>query len=158
MITPQTPGTTAPRAGWGLHRGRGDRGGSDALGLALIAPAAIGMAIVILFLGRGVDSRATVQIAAESGAQAAAQERTTTSAITAGRSAAQAMLVDEQTCINPSVAVDVSEFQPGGEVAVTVTCSVSTAGLELIRPEAPTLTATAFATIDPLRAAAGGEP
>ena len=158
MITPQTPRTIAPPAGWGFHRGRGDRGGSDALGLALIAPAALGMAIVILFLGRGVDSRATVQIAAESGAQAAAQERTTTRAITAGRSAAQAMLVDEQTCANPSVAVDVSAFQPGGEVAVTVTCSVSTAGLELIRPQAQTLTATAFATIDPLRAAEGGEP
>jgi hypothetical protein len=108
------------------------------------------MAIVILFLGRGVDSRATVQIAA--------QERTTAGAITAGRSAAKAMLVDEQTCTNPSVAVDVSAFEPGGEVAVTVACSVSTAGLELIRPQAHTLTATAFATIDPLRAAEGGEP
>jgi len=57
-------------------RFRSDDGSSDALGLALIAPAAIGLALVILFLGRGVDSRATVQSAAESAAQAAAQERT----------------------------------------------------------------------------------
>lgn len=158
MTKPRTPCTTTPAAGRRSRRGRADHGSSDALGLALIAPAALGMAIVILFLGRGVDSRATVQIAAESGAQAAAQERTTAGAITAGRAAAQAMLVDEQTCTNPSVAVDISAFQPGGEVAVTVACSVSTAGLELIRPQAHTLTATAFATIDPLRAAEGGEP
>jgi len=59
-----------------LRRGRSDRGSSDALGVALIAPAAIGLALVILFLGRGVDSRATAQSAAESAAQAAAQERT----------------------------------------------------------------------------------
>ena len=158
MTKLRTPCTTTPAARRRSHSGRGDHGSSDALGLALIAPAALGMAIVILFLGRGVDSRATVQVAAESGAQAAAQERTTAGAITAGRSAARAMLIDEQTCSNPSVSVDISAFQPGGEVAVTVTCSVSTAGLELIRPQAQTQTATAFATIDPLRAAEGGEP
>ena len=158
MTKPRIARTTAPPARREFRRGRDGRGSSDALGLALIAPAALGMAIVILFLGRGVDSRATVQVAAESGAQAAAQERTTAGAITAGRSAARAMLIDEQTCSNQSVSVDISAFQPGGEVAVTVTCSVSTAGLELIRPQAQTQTATAFATIDPLRAAEGGEP
>ena len=158
MITRRTRRTIVAPTGRQFSRGCGNRGGSEALGLALIAPAALGMAIVILVLGRGVDSRATVQVAAESGAQAAAQERTTSRAVTAGRSAARAMLVDEQTCSNPSVAVDISAFQPGGEVAVTVTCSVSTAGLELIRPQSQTLTATAFATIDPLRAAEGGEP
>lgn len=158
MTTHRAPRTTTRPAGQQFRRAHGDRGGSEALGLALIAPAALGMAIVILFLGRGVDSRATVQIAAESGAQAAAQERTTARAITAGQSAARAMLVDEQTCTNPRVAVDVSAFQPGGEVAVTVICSVSTDGLEMIRPQAQVLTATAFATIDPLRAAEGGEP
>ena len=158
MTRLRTPRTTAPPTSRVSHRGRNERGGSDALGLALITPAALGMAIVILFLGRGVDSRATVQVAAESGAQAAAQERTTAEAISAGRSAARAMLVDEQTCMNPRVSVDISAFQPGGEVAVTVMCSVSTAGLELIRPQAQTMTATAFATIAPLRAAEGGEP
>ena len=56
------------------RRCRGDRGSTDALGLALLVPAALGLAVVIIFLGRGVDSRATVQSAAESAAQAAAQE------------------------------------------------------------------------------------
>lgn len=140
------------------RRFRDDRGSSDALGLALIAPAALGLAIVILFLGRGVDSRATVQVAAESGAQAAAQERTHSAAVTAGTAAATAMLVDEDTCSAPGVLVDTSQFAPGGVVSVTVSCTVSTGGLELINPPIPdALTATAIATIDPFRAAEGGD-
>ena len=129
-----------------------DCGSADALGAALLAPAAIGLALVILFLGRGVDGRATVQSAAESAAQAAAQERTPADADRAAREVGAAMLVDATSCSNPLVSVDTSAFGPGGHVAVTVSCSVSPAGLELIDPPASTATATAFATIDPYRA------
>jgi hypothetical protein len=112
--------------------------------------------VVILFLGRGIDSRATVQSAAESAAQAAAQERTPGAAIAAAEDVGQAMLVDPTTCASPAVSVDVTDFRPGGRVAVTVSCRVSTAGLELIDPPAPdATTATAFAAIDPLRATQG---
>lgn len=138
----------APRPWWS------DRGSSDALGMALLAPAAVGLALVILFLGRGIDSRATVQVAAESAAQAAAQERTPAAANRAGQATAAAMLHDELTCANPLVHIDVSRFGPGGEVAATVTCHVSLSGLELLDPpDRGPVTATAFATIDPLRAA-----
>ena len=131
---------------------RGDRGSSDALGLALMTPAAIGLAVVIIFLGRGVDSRATVQSAAESAAQAAAQERSAGAATAAAQDVGRAMLVDPSSCASPNVSVDVSDFRPGGQVAVTVTCTVSTDGLELIDPPSGgTNTATAFASIDPLR-------
>lgn len=132
---------------------RVDAGSSDALGLALLAPAAIGLALVILLLGRGVDGRATVRIAAESGAQAAAQERTAVAAVAAGRDAALAMLVDPLTCATPRVDVDVSGFRPGGVVTVVVSCTVSTTGLGLIEPTGETFSAEAHATIDPLRAA-----
>jgi len=131
---------------------RGDRGSSDALGLALMTPAAIGLAVVIIFLGRGVDSRATVQSAAESAAQAAAQERSAGAAMAAAQDVGRAMLVDPSSCASPNVSVDVSDFRPGGQVAVTVTCTVSTDGLELIDPPSGGVnTATAFASIDPLR-------
>ncbi len=130
----------------------GDRGSSDAVGLALLAPAAIGLALVILFLGRGVDSRATVQSAAESAAQAAAQERSLGAARAAAQAIGSAMLVDETSCSSPSVVVDPIDYRPGGTLAVTVSCTVSTAGLELIRPPMPSATtATAYATIDPHR-------
>jgi Flp pilus assembly protein TadG len=141
------------------QQGRGDRGSSDALGLALLAPAALALAVVIIFLGRGVDARATVQSAAESAAQAAAQERSPAAAIVAATDVTSAMLVDPSSCADPSVSVDTSQFGPGGRVAVTVSCSVSAVGLELIDPpdHGPT-TATAFAMIDPLRATEAGEP
>jgi Flp pilus assembly protein TadG len=135
---------------------RRDAGSSDALGLALLTPAALGLAVVIVFLGRGVDSRATVQSAAESAAQAAAQERSGAAAIAAAQEVGRAMLVDGASCSVPQVSVDLSDFRPGGQVAVTVSCTVSTEGLELIDPRPPgATTATAFAAIDPLRATEG---
>jgi hypothetical protein len=135
------------------RRVRRDDGSSDALGLALLTPAAIGLAVAIMFLGRGVDSRATVQSAAESAAQAAAQERSGIAAVAAAEEIGRAMLVDPSSCSAPQVSVDLSDFRPGGQVAVTVSCTVSADGLELIDPPStgPT-TATAFAAIDPLRA------
>lgn len=152
-MRPRTDLRRARRSG----RLLGDRGSSDALGLALLAPAMIGLAVVIVFLSRGVDSRATVRIAAESAAQAAAQERSPVEAVRAARAIGTGMLVDEATCASPSVAVDMSEFRPGGRVSVTVSCTVSGAGLGLVDPrvDGPT-TATAFATIDPLRGLVGG--
>lgn len=134
------------------RRCTGDCGSTDALGAALLAPAAIGLALVILFLGRGVDSRATVQSAAESAAQAAAQERTPAGARSAAEQVGAAMLVDATSCSSPLVEVDTSQFGPGGRVAVTVSCTVSGAGLELIDPPTSGSIATAFATIDPFRA------
>ena len=132
---------------------RRDAGSSDALGLALLTPAAIGLAVVIVFLGRGVDSRATVQSAAESAAQAAAQERSGAAAVAAAEEVGRAMLVDPSSCSAPEVSVDLSDFRPGGQVAVTVSCTVSAEGLELIDPPSTAATiATAFAAIDPLRA------
>ena len=137
----------------GTGRLRGVHGSSDALGLALLTPAAIGLAVVIVFLGRGVDSRATVQSAAESAAQAAAQERSVAAAIGAAEEVGRAMLVDPSTCSSPQVSVDVSDFRPGGQVAVTVSCTVSSDGLGLIDPPSRGAdTATAFAAIDPFRA------
>lgn len=134
------------------RRAARDDGSSDALGLALLAPAAIALAVVIVFLGRGVDGRATTQAAAEAAAQAAAQERTPAAADRAARAVGTRMLVDHASCASPTVDVDTSRFTPGGQVAVTVTCTVSTSGLELIAPpRGRASSATAYAPIDPFR-------
>lgn len=130
-----------------------DRGSADVLGLALLTPAAIGLAVVIVFLGRSVDGRATVQSAAEAAAQAAAQERSPAAAVAAAQEVGAAMLVDTSSCSSPLVSVDTSAFGPGGRVTVSVSCTVSSSGLELVDPPASEpATATAFATIDPFRA------
>jgi len=137
------------------HRLRADDGSSDALGLALIAPAALALAISVLLISRGVDSRATAQSAAEAAAQAAAQQRTRGDAVVAAEQVGAAMLTDTSTCASPRVTL-AGSFGPGETLSVTVSCSTSTAGLELV-PAAPSgaQTYTAYAVIDPFR---GAEP
>ena len=133
-------------------RGAGERGSSDALGLALLAPAALGLALAILLLSRGVDSRATAQNAAEAAAQAAARERSLAAAEVAAGRVVDSMLNDPETCASPSTQLTATPaFEPGGTVTATVTCGTSTAGLELIGARGGTATATAHAVIDVFR-------
>lgn len=129
-----------------------DRGAADALALVLLAPVAIGLALLVVALGRQVDARAQVRIAAESAAQAAALERTPGAARAAADRVVSAMLVDHDTCSGAATAVDLSAFAPGGSVAVTVTCTVSDRGIEVVGAGTPTHAVTATATVDPLRA------
>ena len=133
------------------RRLRGDCGSSDALGLALIAPAALALAIAVLLISRGVDSRATTQSAAEAAAQAAAQQRNWGDAVAAAQQVGAAMLTDPATCASPSVRLG-GTFGPGETISVTVSCSASTSGLELVPASgAGTQSSTAFAVIDPFR-------
>ena len=131
-----------------------DDGSSDALGMALIAPAAIALAIAVLFISRGVDTRATAQSAAEAAAQAAAQERNLGAASGAAQQIGNAMLVDVTTCANPSVSTSTqSGFVAGGTVTVTVTCNRNVDDLGLIVPTGSNgATFTAYAVIDTFRA------
>lgn len=130
-----------------------DRGASDVLALVLLAPAAIVMALVIIFIGRQVDARAQVHAAAEAGAQAAALARDPSNADRAARRAVAATLVDVRTCADPVVGVDLSDFRPGGVVAVTVRCVTRPEGLEPTGAAAVGVEARAAATIDAFRAA-----
>ncbi len=129
-----------------------DRGEADVLGLVLLAPVMIALALLVVFLGRQVDSQAQVRSAAESAAQSAALQRSPVGAVDAARMTAMAMLVDHDTCLAPEVAVDTSAFAPGGTVAVTVTCEVSTRGLDPVGRSGRVFSATAMASIDPYRA------
>ncbi len=148
------PPAPRPRRPGHRPRLRRDHGASDALGLALLAPAALGLALVIVLLGRGVDSRATVQGAAESAAQAAARERGPAAATRAAERVGSVALAGHDACDAPRVRVDTSRFRPGGVVTVTVSCTVDTTGLDLVAPSrAAAWSATAHATIDPYRAA-----
>jgi Flp pilus assembly protein TadG len=136
---------------------RSDRGVADALGLVLIAPVAVGLALLVVFVGRQVDSRAQVQTAAESAAQAAARQRSPEAARAAAIEIVAAMLVDADDCASPTIVVDLRSFVPGGEVAVTVSCQVSTRGVEAVAT-ARRFSATAWASIDRYRAAGAETP
>ncbi len=137
-----------------VDRLRRDGGSSDALAMALIAPAAIALAIAVLFVSRGVDTRATAQSAAEAAAQAAAQQRNLGAAQSAGARVGAAMLVDARTCASPSVSISTDGgFVPGGTVTATVTCTRRVDDLALITPSGNnTASYTAHAVIDTFRA------
>lgn len=130
---------------------RRDRGAADVLGLVLIAPVAIGLAVLVIMLGRGVDARAQVRSAAAAGAQAAALERNAGDAERSATAVVAAMLVDDDACAAPVVTVEYPPVAAGGSAAtmgivrVTVRCTVSSRGLELVgaRPTDEAFTATA---------------
>jgi hypothetical protein len=130
-----------------------DRGAADALALVLIAPAVIGLALLVVLLGRSVDARAQAQSAAEAAAQAAALERSPDAAAAAAQRVAAAMLVDPDSCADPQVRVDTSAFGPGGEVRVAVECHVAARAIEAVQHSARSFVAGAVAHIDEFRAA-----
>jgi len=130
-----------------------DRGSGDVLGLVLMAPIMLVFALLIFSLGRQVDAHAQVRSAAAAAAEAAALQRTPSLAESAALAAANRALVDPLACPGgPSIALDLEHFIPGGFVTVTLSCTPSTAGLGPLHPPSPSFSATAIATVDPLRA------
>ncbi|MGZ4738972.1 MAG: TadE/TadG family type IV pilus assembly protein [Ilumatobacteraceae bacterium] len=130
-----------------------DRGEANALGLVLIAPAAVALAVLILWIGRQVDTDAQMQAASSAAAHAAALQRTPGAAVAAARSTAMAMLNDAKACSGgPLVTIDTTAFHPGGTITVVVTCAPEHADLALVSPPPATFTATATAAIDTYRA------
>jgi hypothetical protein len=121
--------------------------------LILIAPAVIGLALLVVMFGRSVDARAQAQSAAEAAAQAAALERSRDAAAAAANRVAAAMLVDHDSCAAPAVRVDTTSFGPGGEVRVAIECHAARRGIEAVQRSSRTFIAEAVAHIDVFRAA-----
>lgn len=132
---------------------RDDRGGGEVVATVLLAPVVVAFVVLVFFLGRQVDSRASVRSAAEAAAQAAARQRDPSAAVAAADGVARRMLTDTSTCAGgPSVAVDVAGFAPGGLVTVTVTCTVRRGDLPVLEPPERTFVGRATAVVDTYRA------
>ena len=140
---------------------RRDRGAADALGLVLITPAMIGLALLAIMLSRNVDSRAQMRSAAEAAAQAAALERDAVAAEAAANRVAAAMLVDLDACAGLDVQVRFPTApEPGigtsfGFVEVDLRCTVSRRAVESLDERSETdrtSVITAVATVDFFRA------
>jgi len=130
-----------------------DGGGGEVIATILIAPVFVAFVVLVLYLGRQVDSRAAVRTAAETAAQAAARQRSPAAADTAARTTAAAVLTDRSTCATgPQVTVGLDNFHPGGYVTVDVTCTLRTSDLNALAAPARTLRARGMAVIDNYRA------
>ena len=131
-----------------------DRGAADVLAAILIAPVVVGFAMLVFFLGRQVDSRASVRTAADSAAQAAARQRDPAAADAAARQTAVDMLGDSSTCAGgPTVVVDLSDFRPGGIVTVDISCTTGHVDLAAVAAPSRTFIGHGAAVVDTYRAA-----
>ncbi len=132
--------------------GGNDRGEANALGLVLMAPVAIALAVLVLWIGRRVDTDAQVQAASSAAAQSAARQRTPAAAVAAAQSMAVLMLTDVKACAGgPAVSIDASQFRAGGAVTVVVACSPERSDLGLSDPQSATFVATSTASVDAYR-------
>jgi Flp pilus assembly protein TadG len=145
------------RAG-SLRRCRRSRLGADAGSVSvemavLVLPLAALMAMFAIFCTRVAAVRLDLNATASAAARAASMARTPQAALAAATDAARANLAGHgRTCDPLRVSVDTSTFVRGGQVAVTVTCTMSTAGLSgLSLPGTLTGSSTARAVIDTYR-------
>jgi Flp pilus assembly protein TadG len=130
--------------------------GAVATELVLLTPLLIVMLLFVVALGRLAGARLDVDGAAAQAARAAsiARDPATASAM-AQQTATAALGSDGVTCANLSVNTDTSQFEPGGSVAVTVTCTVGLSDLTGLRlPASESVSSTASSVIDTYRAGA----
>jgi Flp pilus assembly protein TadG len=130
--------------------------GSAVVEMVLLTPLLMLFLLLIVAAGRLVQGRLEVDSAAQQAARAASLARDPSTAAADATATAESALASQHITCNPlSVAPDLSDFTPGGEVTVQVSCTVSLAGLdELHIGGAETLTSTFASPIDVYRGSA----
>ena len=150
-----TIGTARPSratAPW-LRQLRGDRASGTVEYAVFVLPMCVLAVVFILVCFRVAGARMDLASTAAAAARAASLARSPQSAIDAANQAAATDLAGHNlTCSPLSVAVDTGNFRPGGQVAVTITCTAHTGDLVGARlPGQISGTATAYAVIDTWR-------
>jgi Flp pilus assembly protein TadG len=130
-----------------------DQGGSIIVEIVVITPVLFVLVLILVMFGRVSEAHQQVVEAARAGAEAAAVLPTSESAQSGGpEAAAIAVFGQTHTCVHAQITADVSKFQPGGSVSVTVVCQVDLSDLSIPGvPGSTTVQATAVAPIDPYR-------
>jgi len=129
--------------------------GSVVAELVLLTPLLILVLLFVVALGRLGGARIDVDGAAAQAARAAsiARDPATATAI-ATQTATAALGSDNVTCAQLSVSTDTAQFQPGGVVAVTVTCTVSLSDLTGLRlPASESISSRFVEVVDTYRSA-----
>jgi Flp pilus assembly protein TadG len=132
--------------------------GSAAAELVLVTPFLFLLLLFAVAAGRLVQGKLDVDSAAQQAARAASEARTPAAASAQAQQVAQAALAGQSVTCDPAVITpDTGDFTPGGEVTVTVSCTVHLSGLGLLRiPGSETITASASSPIDVYRGDALG--
>ena len=127
--------------------------GSAAAELVLVTPFLFLLLLFAVAAGRLVQGKLDVDSAAQQAARAASEARTPAAASAQAQQVAQAALAGQSVTCDPAVITpELGDFTPGGEVTVTVSCTVHLSGLGLLRiPGSETITASASSPIDVYR-------
>ncbi|MCB0905709.1 MAG: pilus assembly protein [Nocardioidaceae bacterium] len=134
-------------------RGHRDEHGTAALELTLLAPLLLVILLFVVGLGRMAHARQQIESVAADSARAASLERNTSLSAQAAKTAATASLGDAGvSCTNLDVDVDLSSYQPGGRVTVTVSCTTKLSDVAMAGfPGSRTFTATSSVPIETYR-------
>lgn len=103
-----------------------DERGSSAVETLIMATSAMSLVLIVVASGRYVDGSAQANDAAYAAARAVSLETAQGPGYAAGRQAAQDSLAERgKSCQNLQVSFGGTQFTPGGQVVVEVTCTVS---------------------------------
>ena len=146
------PGSSAMTLPGRLKR---EETGSVVAELVLLTPLLILVLLFVVALGRLAGARIDVDGAAAQAARAASIARDPATATAMAQQTATAALgSDNVTCAQLSVSTDTAQFQPGGLVAVTVTCTVSLSDLTGLRlPASESISSRFVEVVDTYRSA-----
>lgn len=134
-------------------RGRSDEG-FGAVELVLLVPAIVLALLLVVAVGRVEQARLQVTGAARDAARAASLTRSVPAAQVAAQTSAEVALSAESvSCAGgPTISLDGTQFEPGGVVDVTVTCTARLGDLGFPSlPTTKTLTATAASPLEQYR-------
>lgn len=134
-------------------RAHRDEHGTAALELTLLAPLLLVILLFVVGLGRMAHARQQIESVAADSARAASLQRNTSLSAQAAKTAATASLGDAGvSCTNLDVDVDLSSYQPGGRVTVTVSCTTKLSDVAMAGfPGSRTFTATSSVPIENYR-------
>ena len=145
------------RGGWLTDRMRRSGTGADAgfasLELVILTPVVLLMLLLVVGFGRLTHGKDLVQQAASAAARAATLDSNPTQAGADAKQAAHDVLDQAGvSCSTFTVTPDTSDFRPGGQVSVTVTCTTSLSDLGLVGfPGHKTLMASATSPLEQFR-------
>ena len=134
-----------------------DERGAAAIELVLMAPVLLVVLLLVVGLGRMADARQQIESVAADSARAASLERNTALSADAAMEAAQRSLGDAGlSCTGLDVNVDISDYQPGGQVHVTVSCTAQLRDVALSGlPGSKVFTASSTVPVETFRATTG---
>ena len=137
----------------------GERG-TATVELVILAPVVFALLAFIVGLGRSADARGRLTGAARDAARAASLTTTSDAAKVAAHATALADLEGAGLeCKSPRITADTSRFQPGGEVRVTIRCTLDLSSLVVSGlPGSSTLTAQATVPLDSYSPTVGSAP